>query len=131
MVRPKYPREFDRRFWGHVRAGLSVEAAADAAGVSGAWGWRAFRKAGGVNPTRVAGPAGRYLSWSEREEIAALDPAGWAVTRRRSAASSAGVRPIAGIGPRSGRARPTSPERRRERRSWPRIYGCARRFSSD
>ena len=76
MGRPKYPREFDRRFWGHVRAGLSVEAAADAAGVSGAWGWRAFRKAGGVNPTRVAGPAGRYLSWSEREEIAALDHAG-------------------------------------------------------
>ena len=26
-----------------------------------------------MNPTRVAGPVGRYLSWSEREEIAALD----------------------------------------------------------
>jgi IS30 family transposase len=76
MGRPKYPREFDRRFWGHVRGGLSVIAAADAAGVSGAWGRRLFRKAGGVNPTRVVGPAGRYLSWSEREEIAALDHAG-------------------------------------------------------
>jgi IS30 family transposase len=76
MGRPLYPREFERRFWGHVRAGLSVMAAADAAGVSGAWGRRLFRKAGGVNPTRVAGPVGRYLSWSEREEIAALDHAG-------------------------------------------------------
>jgi IS30 family transposase len=40
---------------------------------------RAFREAGGVNPTRVSGPAGRYLSWSEREEIAALDHAGHGV----------------------------------------------------
>ena len=29
-----------------------------------------------MNPTRVAAPAGRYLSWSEREEIAALTHAG-------------------------------------------------------
>jgi IS30 family transposase len=35
-------------------------------------GRRTFREAGGVNPVRVAGPVGRYLSWSEREEIAAL-----------------------------------------------------------
>ena len=76
MGRPRYPREFERRFWAYVRAGLSVMAAAEAAGVSGAWGRRLFRKAGGVNPTRVAGPAGRYLSWAEREEIAALDHAG-------------------------------------------------------
>ena len=46
------------------------------AGMSSTWGRPTFRKAGGVNPTRVAGPAGRYLSWSEREEIAALDHAG-------------------------------------------------------
>jgi IS30 family transposase len=32
-----------------------------------------------VNPTRVAGSVGRYLSWSEREEIAALDHAGHGV----------------------------------------------------
>ena len=77
--RPKHPREFDRRFWAGVRAGLSVEAAADAAGMSETWGRRTLRKAGGVNPTRVAGLVGRYLSWSEREEIAALDHAGHGV----------------------------------------------------
>ena len=43
------------------------------------WGRRTFREAGGVNPTRAAGPAGRYLSWSEREEIAALAHAGHGV----------------------------------------------------
>lgn len=32
-----------------------------------------------MNPTRVAGPVCRYLSWSEREEIAALDHAGHGV----------------------------------------------------
>src|SRR3954449_2782428 len=42
-------------------------------------GRRMFRKAGGVNPTRVTGPVGRYLSWSEREEIAALAHAGHGV----------------------------------------------------
>jgi len=77
--RPKHPREFDRRFWGHVRAGLSVEAAARAAGMSQTWGRDTFGKAGGVNPTRVAAPVGRYLCWAEREEIAALDHAGHGV----------------------------------------------------
>lgn len=70
--RPRRPRELDRRFWSGVRAGLLVEHAAVAAGVSVTSGRQRFREAGGVNPTRVAEPAGRYLSWSEREEIAAL-----------------------------------------------------------
>jgi IS30 family transposase len=76
MGRPKHPFEFDRRFWAQVRAGDSVRVAAEAVGLSEAWGTRTFRKAGGVNPTRVVGPLGRYLSWSEREEIAALEHAG-------------------------------------------------------
>jgi IS30 family transposase len=71
--RPKRPREFDRRFWAGIRAGLGVEAAAVAAGMSESWGRTMFRKAGGVNPTRATAPVGRYLSWSEREEIAALN----------------------------------------------------------
>jgi IS30 family transposase len=77
--RPKHPREFDRRFWAEIRAGRTVKAAAAAAGVSARWAQRAFRKAGGVNPTRAAAPVGRYLSWAEREEIAALDHAGHGV----------------------------------------------------
>ena len=71
--RPKRPREFDRRFWAGIRAGLGVEASAIAAGMSESWGRSTFRKAGGVNPTRATAPVGRYLSWSEREEIAALN----------------------------------------------------------
>jgi IS30 family transposase len=71
--------EFDRRFWAGVRGGLSIEDAALGAGMSETWGRRTFRKAGGVNPTRAAGLAGRYLSWSEREEMAALDHGGHGV----------------------------------------------------
>jgi IS30 family transposase len=70
--RPKQPREFDRRFWAWIRRGLVIDDAARAAGMSPTWGQKTFRKAGGVNPTRAVGPVGRYLSWSEREEIAAL-----------------------------------------------------------
>lgn len=77
--RPRYPREFERRFWVGVRDGLLVEQAAIAAGLSYTWGRRVFDEAGGVNPTRVAEPVGRYLSWSEREEIAALVHAGHGV----------------------------------------------------
>ena len=74
--RPKQPRVFDRGFWAGIRAGLGIEEAAAGVGMSETWGRQTFRKAGGVNPTRVAGLTGRYLSWSEREEIAALDHAG-------------------------------------------------------
>ena len=79
MGRPRRPLEFERRFWAGVRAGLVVEAAAEAAGMSATWGRRTLREAGGVNPTRVADPVGRYLSWCEREEIAALTHAGHGV----------------------------------------------------
>jgi IS30 family transposase len=43
------------------------------------WCLRRFREAGGVNPFRSRPPAGRYLSWPEREEIAALAHAGHGV----------------------------------------------------
>ena len=79
MGHPRRPREFDRVFWAGVRAGLDVEAAAVAAGLSVASARRRFREAGGVNPTRAQGPVGRYLSWSEREEIAAAEHAGLGV----------------------------------------------------
>jgi IS30 family transposase len=72
----RFWREVHRRFWAEVRAGSRLEEAAAAAGVSRSWAWEVFREAGGVNPMRVAPPAGRYLSWSEREEIAALTHAG-------------------------------------------------------
>lgn len=77
--RPKTRREVQRRFWAGIREGLGVHGASADAGMSVVWGRRVLREAGGVNPTRRADPVGRYLSWSEREEIAALDHAGHGV----------------------------------------------------
>ena len=80
MGRPKHPRELDRRFWAGIRAGLVVEAAAvgcrrvlDVGQADVPQGWRR------ESLSRAAPPVGRYLSWSEREEIAALDHAGLGV----------------------------------------------------
>lgn len=77
--RPRFPKHVERLFWEQVRAGVSPRAAAEAIGLSQKWGMVRFREAGGVNPTPVAPPKGRYLSWPEREEIAALDHAGHGV----------------------------------------------------
>jgi IS30 family transposase len=77
--RPKFPKHFERLFWARIRAGSGVEDACKEAGISLRWGREIFRKAGGVNPTRVVGPAGRYLSWSDREELAALAHGGHGV----------------------------------------------------
>src|SRR5699024_7737588 len=49
----------------------TVEAAAQV-GVSSPVGVRLFRHAGGMTPIRLDEPAGRYLSFAEREEIAIL-----------------------------------------------------------
>jgi transposase, IS30 family len=69
MGRPPLPREVQAAFWDGIRAGLVVEEAARAAGVSGTHGWRWLRAAGGVRPAAVA-VSGRYLRPWEREEIA-------------------------------------------------------------
>jgi IS30 family transposase len=62
--------EVRRRFWRLVAAGVGPEAAGLVVGVasSGARVW--FAEAGGMTPMDLAEPSGRYLSWSEREEIA-------------------------------------------------------------
>ncbi len=66
-------------FWQRIRAGFSVEEACEGLAASVGWGRDLLREAGGVNPTRALGPVGRYLSWSEREEIAALVHSGCGV----------------------------------------------------
>jgi IS30 family transposase len=70
MGRPGLPREVQVAFWDGIRAGLGVEEAAAAAGVSrnGAWKW--LRAAGGVKGNGERAGSGRYLSAAEREEIA-------------------------------------------------------------
>ena len=65
-------REHRQRFWAAIARGVSSEDAATAAGVSQAVGTRWFRQSGGMSPTTYASLSGRYLSFSEREEIAIL-----------------------------------------------------------
>src|ERR671937_878117 len=78
--RPSTARREDRqRFWQAIAAGSSSEQAAAAAGVSQAVGSRWFRDGGGMPPISLAPLSGRYLSFSEREEIAILHAQGVSV----------------------------------------------------
>src|SRR5262249_24560615 len=54
------------------RRGLSSEEAAIACGVSAPVGVRWFRERGGMPSIQLTPPAGRYLSFAEREDIALL-----------------------------------------------------------
>jgi IS30 family transposase len=71
--RPSTARREDRvRIWEAIGCGATSEAAAVATGVSQAVGTKWFRQAGGMPPISLAPLSGRYLSFSEREEIAIL-----------------------------------------------------------
>jgi IS30 family transposase len=63
-------REDRVRFWAAVARGVKTEDACVEARVSGPVGFRWFRHAGGVNPRLPEKVSGRYLSFSEREDIA-------------------------------------------------------------
>jgi len=73
---PVAGRDERRRFWASIAASLSSEDAAVGCDVPQAVGTRWFRKAGGMPPAmyrRSAKPlSDRYLSLSEREELAIL-----------------------------------------------------------
>ncbi|TCO52236.1 helix-turn-helix protein, partial [Kribbella antiqua] len=73
--RPRLPVELEYGFWRAVRAGLGVEEAAAAAGVSHTKGLEWFGDRGGVMPSVTAGQRRRCLSFAEREEIALLKAA--------------------------------------------------------
>ncbi|WP_430595769.1 IS30 family transposase [Isoptericola sp. QY 916] len=68
----KVVRSVERAFWRGVRDGLSVFEAAQAVGISFATGYRKVRQCGGVMPADLGEPSGRYLSLTEREELALL-----------------------------------------------------------
>lgn len=74
MVSPGRPsvawREDRVRFWAAIARGIKTEDACLEARVSGPVGFRWFRHAGGVNPRLPPAVSGRYLSFSEREDIA-------------------------------------------------------------
>ena len=59
-------------FWEQIAAGLQSEDAARVCGVSQPLGPRWFREAGGIAPTNPGATSGRYLSFTEREEISLL-----------------------------------------------------------
>jgi IS30 family transposase len=69
---PPHRREVERAFWVEIAKGLLPEEAADAVGASQAVGGRWFRNAGGMTPFDSKPSTGRYLSFTEREEIALL-----------------------------------------------------------
>jgi IS30 family transposase len=69
---PANQRDVQRRFWRLIVEGLSSEDAAIGCGVSVPVGSRWFRDGGGMPQISLDEPAGRYLSFAEREEIALL-----------------------------------------------------------
>ena len=69
---PAHRRDVEREFWRVIAKGVTSEEAAAAVGVSSAVGCRWFRHRGGMPSIGVAPLSGRYLSFSEREEIAVL-----------------------------------------------------------
>jgi len=72
--RPSTAHREDRiRFWEAIARGLSSEEAAIEAGVSAPVGSRWFRQSGGMPSISLTPLSGRYLSFSEREEIAILN----------------------------------------------------------
>jgi len=81
----------ERAFWRLVSDGLSTESAAVATGVSVVQARRWFVKSGGMSPLSLAEPAGRYLSFVEREEITVLRAEGrtmWSIARELGRAPS-------------------------------------------
>jgi len=72
-------REDRVRFWAAIASGAMTEDAAVEAGVSSPVAFRWFRHAGGVNPFLSPTTSGRYLLFSEREDIAMLKAQGLGV----------------------------------------------------
>jgi len=70
---PKFQRPVEVAFWVEIAKGLLPIEAATVVGVSPPAGQRWFHNAGGMAPFDVKFQlSGRYLSFSEREEIALL-----------------------------------------------------------
>jgi hypothetical protein len=69
---PGWRREHLQQFWEAIARGLSSDDAAATAGLSSAVGTRWFRESGGMPPHAFAPFSGRYMSFTEREEVAIL-----------------------------------------------------------
>lgn len=71
--RPPIRREVERAFWMKIAEGMTSGTAAVACGVSPVVGARWFRERGGMPSIQLTPPSDRYLSFTEREEIALLN----------------------------------------------------------
>ncbi len=69
---PSFTREVERLFWIEIAKGLIPAQAAALVGASQPVGQRWFHNAGGMPPFDLKPLSGRYLSFTEREEIALL-----------------------------------------------------------
>lgn len=69
---PSLRRETERLFWKQVATGITSEKAAEAVGVSQPAGARWFRHRGGMPLFMSNSISGRYLSFTEREELGLL-----------------------------------------------------------
>lgn len=69
---PSHRKEVQRLFWERIATGITSEKAAEAVGVSQAVGTRWFRHNGGMALSNFNSLSGRYLSFTEREEIGLL-----------------------------------------------------------
>jgi IS30 family transposase len=76
---PGWQRDQRQRFWIEIAKGTPSEDAAISVGVASAVGSRWFREAGGMRPISLHPLCDRYLSLSEREEIAILKAKGCGV----------------------------------------------------
>jgi transposase, IS30 family len=76
---PVWQRSQVQQFWIKIADGSTSEDAAIGVGVSSPVGSRWFREAGGMRPLSLHAASGRYLSLSEREEIAILKEKGCGV----------------------------------------------------
>ena len=75
-----YPaRGVQRAFWQQIALGVGSETAAVAVGVSAPVGSCWFRHGGGMSPLSLTEPTGRYLSLTDREDIALRRAAGMGV----------------------------------------------------
>jgi transposase, IS30 family len=79
MGKVRVRQEVRRRFWRLIADGRSTVDAALEVGVEGSTGRAWFAQAGGMPPLDLAEPKGRYLVFSEREEIALLRATGLGV----------------------------------------------------
>ena len=113
------PRRLKRAFWRLIATGMQSDAASRTMGLTRTTGIRWFGEAGGVPPIDLAEPSARFLSISEREEIAVLraNVSAREIARRLHRAPSTIVRELRRNAPRDGQYRALLAQKHADHRS--------------